>query len=119
MSQKKWTWGEDSFASREEAERGIAQLIVDHFDNCNLSYVSGADGRDYVINVSVQLDKLALTKRRSVRDNTVEVMRLQNASRDLLHALEALIVWAEYLGGFQAPQWKQARAAIAKAKGDH
>jgi hypothetical protein len=53
------------------------------------------------------------------RDSTVEVLRLHSASRDLLHALEALIVWADYLGGFQAPQWKQASAAIAKAKGDH
>jgi hypothetical protein len=54
MNQRKWTWGEDSFASRKEAERAIAQLIVDHFDNCNLSFVSGAS-RDYVINVSVRL----------------------------------------------------------------
>jgi hypothetical protein len=52
----KWRWGEDAFDSHQQAEQMIAQHIVDGFDNSNLSYVTGADGRDYVINVSVRLE---------------------------------------------------------------
>jgi hypothetical protein len=55
-------WRQNGFGAKtpltanEQAEQMIAQHIVDGFDNSNLSYVNGADGRDYVINVSVRLE---------------------------------------------------------------
>lgn len=39
------------------------------------------------------------------------------AAPEMLAALEKLVDWAQYMGGWDAVVWKQARQAIAKAKG--
>jgi hypothetical protein len=43
--------------------------------------------------------------------------RVLAAAPRMLNALEELIAWADYMGGFESPQWEQARAALAKATG--
>jgi len=39
------------------------------------------------------------------------------ASPEMLEALKALTAWASMMGGWEAPAWDAARAAIAKATG--
>lgn len=43
--------------------------------------------------------------------------RLIAAAPELLEAVYQLVQWADCMGGFEAPQWGRARAALAKAKG--
>lgn len=42
---------------------------------------------------------------------------LITAAPDMLEVLESLLSWAEYMGGWEDPAWKQARAAVKRAKG--
>jgi len=42
--------------------------------------------------------------------------RLIAASPDMMAALEALIKWEQYMGGFEGPAWQAAIDALAKAK---
>jgi hypothetical protein len=43
--------------------------------------------------------------------------RLVAAAPDLLSAMQALTEWANQMGGWEAPAWGKARAAIDKAQG--
>jgi hypothetical protein len=43
--------------------------------------------------------------------------RLQGERLELLEALEGLMRWERELGGWEAPAWEAARAAILKARG--
>lgn len=43
--------------------------------------------------------------------------RLIAAAPELLAALKALVEWAAFTGGWEAPCWDDARAAIKKAEG--
>lgn len=44
-------------------------------------------------------------------------MRLIAAAPELLAALRALLEWEALMGGWEAPAWSQAHAAVAKAAG--
>ena len=45
------------------------------------------------------------------------IVQAVNAHEELLAALEELLEWESRMGGWDAPCWEKARAAIAKAKG--
>jgi hypothetical protein len=44
--------------------------------------------------------------------------QLMAAAPEMLAALEKLVGWAQYMGGWDALVWKDAREAISKAKGE-
>ena len=49
--------------------------------------------------------------------NVIVFCPLHVAAPDLLEALEQLLEWESRMGGWGAPCWEQAHAAIAKATG--
>lgn len=53
-NQDAFTWGDDSFDSVEEAEKGIAQSIASNLDNENQGTVE-MGGKTYVIEITVHL----------------------------------------------------------------
>lgn len=53
----------------------------------------------------------------AVTDEDRANVALMVAAPDMLEALEALTAWADYMGGWEAKPWTDAKAAIARAKG--
>jgi hypothetical protein len=51
------------------------------------------------------------------RERAKYIVRAVNSHADLVAALNALVEWEAFMGGFEAPAWQAAHDALAKAKG--